>query len=90
MIWAEDHHRIWSRHRINAVQYQTAKAVLLAVMLLQFTPYGRMGGNFCAADLPIAKQEWPLIDGWLKGLAIRWRHDPRLDIRLCHSQGEAK
>jgi len=72
LAWIEDHEEVWRRHKVNAVQYQTGKALLLAISLLQRTRYGRMPFNGCAADLPIGKQDWEKIEQMMTALNIRW------------------
>jgi len=83
LIWEEDHHDIWQRHGINAVQYQTGKALLLALRLLCFTPYGDLAGTYCAADLPVTRQDRLTIDSFMADLAIDWRDASHLDLHLC-------
>ncbi|MBI5559539.1 MAG: hypothetical protein HY885_18100 [Deltaproteobacteria bacterium] len=83
LIWQENHHDIWQRHGINAVQYQTGKALLLALRLLQLTSLGELAGQYCAADLPLTGQDWGAIDLFMHDLAINWRDAKDLDLRLC-------
>ncbi len=73
LLWQEDHHQTWRRFGCNAVQYQTAKAVLFALLLMHRTPLGELAGNHTASSLPLGPEAWPLLDACLQGLAIRWQ-----------------
>jgi len=83
MAWEEDHHRIWQDYGMNAVQYQTAKALLLALCLLQHSRYGTLAGNFCAADLPISAADWQVIDQLMSDLNIDWQNISAKRLRVC-------
>jgi len=83
LVWQEDHHRIWQNHHLNAVQYQTGKSLLLALMLLQHSPYGALQGTYCAADLPVDRDDWRRIESFMEQLAIRFRDADDLDLHLC-------
>jgi hypothetical protein len=83
MIWQEDHHDIWRRYGINAVQYQTGKAILLALRLLQFTRFGLLAGQYCAADLPLNPADWQQLDMFMRELGINWRDASDFAPRLC-------
>jgi hypothetical protein len=72
LAWVVDHEDVWRRHKVNAVQYQTGKSLLLAISLLQRTRYGRLPLNCCAADLPISGQDWENIEQMMTALDIRW------------------
>ncbi len=82
LVWSEDHYQIWQRWGVNAVQYQTAKSVLLAVKLLQHTHYGKMNGTFCAADLPINTKDWSVIESCMEDLHIRWHDGDHLHLHF--------
>ncbi len=73
LLWQEDHHQTWQRFRINAVQYQTAKSVLFAMLLLHESPFGAIPGNHTASSLPIDRDTWPVIDSYLRRLDIAWQ-----------------
>ncbi len=73
LLWQEDHHQVWQRFGCNAVQYQTAKAVLFALLLMHRTPLGELAGNHTASSLPVGPESWPLLDACLQRLAIRWQ-----------------
>ena len=83
LIWEEDHHRIWQRFKLNAVQYQTGKSILLALMLLQHSRYGCLRGTYCAADLPILFEDWRRIESFMQDLAINFAAADDLDLHLC-------
>lgn len=72
LVWAVDHEDVWRRHKVNAVQYQTGKSLLLAIALLQQTRYGRLPVNCCASDLPISGQDWENFQQMMTALDIRW------------------
>lgn len=82
LIWQEDHHRIWQRFDLNAVQYQTGKSILLALMLLQHSRYGQLNGTYCAVDLPIFPEDWREIETFMEELSIRFLAED-LDLHLC-------
>jgi len=67
-----DHEEVWRRHKVNAIQYQTGKSLLLAIALLQQTRYGRLPLNCCAAELPISGPDWENIRQMMAALDIRW------------------
>jgi len=83
LIWQEDHHSIWQHHHLNAVQYQTGKSLLLALMLLQHSRYGALQGTYCAADLPVEHDDWCRIESFMEQLAIRFSAANDLDLHLC-------
>lgn len=83
LIWQEDHHDIWRQYGINAVQYQTGKAILLALRLLQFTRFGALAGEYCAADLPLTPEEWLLLDRFMRELGINWQDAGHAAPQLC-------
>lgn len=82
LIWEEDHHRIWQRFDLNAVQYQTGKSILLALMLLQHSRYGLLNGNYCAADLPVFAEDWRRIESFMEELSIHFQVDD-IEVHLC-------
>jgi hypothetical protein len=84
--WAVDHETVWEAHGLNAVQYQTGKCLLLAIMLLQRTRYGKFPVNCCASNLPITGLDWEHIETAMEELGIHWEnadalglHSARLD-----------
>ncbi len=81
LVWRVDHHAIWQRFGVNGVQYQTAKSILLAILLLQHTRYGTLAGTYCAADLPITGEDWPRIDSMMETLGILWEDAAHLDLQ---------
>jgi len=82
MVWTEDHAAIWKFHGVNAVQYQTAKSLLLAIMLLQRTDYGRRPHSSNASNLPITAGEWVVFDRFMKELDINWDDGSHLNLHL--------
>ncbi|MFC1816202.1 hypothetical protein ACFL0M_09730 [Thermodesulfobacteriota bacterium] len=72
MLWEVDHEEVWRQHKVNAVQYQTSKSLLLAVMLLQHTHYGNLALNCCASSLPISPHDWESIEKLMAALDIHW------------------
>jgi hypothetical protein len=83
LVWAVEHEDVWRRHKINAVQYQTGKSLLLAIELLQRTRYGRLPLNCCAADLPISGQDWENIEHLMTVLNICWTDATALALRTA-------
>ena len=80
LCWQTDHQRTWEEHGINAVQFQTAISMLLAVLLLQQTRYGMLPGNYCAADLPICAKDWEQFDRLMSALGMAWEDGDNLDL----------
>jgi len=80
LCWQTDHRRTWEEHGINAVQYQAALSMLLAVQLLQQTRYGMLAGNYCAADLPISAKDWQQFDRIMSNLGMAWEDGDHLDL----------
>ncbi|MGV1097886.1 hypothetical protein ACUUL3_00555 [Thiovibrio sp. JS02] len=78
--WQADHSQTWDAHGVNAVQWQTAKAMLLAILLLQHSHYGRMAGTFCCSDLPVSGKDWQLIDSLMTRLDINWQEGGHLKL----------
>ena len=83
LVWTVDHADVWCRHKVNAVQYQTGKSLLLAIALLQRTRYGRLPLNCCAADLPIGGQDWENIEHMMMALDICWTDAAALALRTA-------
>lgn len=83
LVWAVDHEDVWRRHKVNAVQYQTGKSLLLAISLLQRTRYGRLPLNCCAADLPISGEDWENIEYLMTALDISWTDAVALALRTA-------
>ncbi|RJX29155.1 MAG: hypothetical protein C4531_10910 [Desulfurivibrio sp.] len=82
LCWQTDHRQTWQQHGINAVQLQTALSMLLAVLLLQQTRYGMLAGNYCAADLPIAAEDWQEFARLMPALGMAWQEADHLDLRF--------
>ena len=80
LVWTEDHSATWNQFGINAVQYQTAKSLLLAIMLLQHTEYGLMPLSLNASNLPISLNDWPIIDHFMQELGINWHDGSHLNL----------
>jgi len=80
LCWQTDHHQTWEEHGINAVQFQAALSMLLAVQLLQQTRYGKLAGNYCAADLPIGAKDWQQFDRLMSALGMAWEDGDHLDL----------
>jgi len=85
LVWTEDHGTTWKLYGVNAVQYQTAKSLLLAIMLLQRTDYGRMPLTFNASNLPISDNDWPIFDGFMQELDISWRDGSELNLHAIET-----
>ncbi|MEW6426558.1 MAG: hypothetical protein AB1568_00845 [Thermodesulfobacteriota bacterium] len=81
LLWQEDHYETWRSHGVNAVQYQTAKSVLLGILLLQHGRHGRGNGNHSGATLPLADADIRLVDGLMERLGISWTNGDTLDLR---------
>ena len=82
LVWTEDHEETWNRYGVNAVQYQTAKSLLLAIMLLQCTGYGLLPLSLNASNLPIAPHDWPIFTHFMEELDIRWHDGAHLDLHV--------
>ncbi|MBU0908849.1 MAG: hypothetical protein KKA54_08540 [Proteobacteria bacterium] len=82
LCWQTDHQQTWKEHGINAVQLQTALSMLLAVLLLQQTRYGRLAGTYCAADLPICAGDWQEFERIMPALGMAWEDGDHLDLRF--------
>ncbi|MCB2181772.1 MAG: hypothetical protein KQH63_07095 [Desulfobulbaceae bacterium] len=80
LLWKTDHQQTWETHGLNAVQFQTATSMLLAVMLLQQTGYGILPGNFCAANLPILSKDWQQIERFMSLLGMEWEDGDHLNL----------
>jgi hypothetical protein len=80
LCWQTDHQQTWQEHGINAVQFQAAISMLLAVQLLQQTRYGMLAGNYCAADLPISAGDWQEFDRLMSDLGMAWEDGDHLDL----------
>ncbi len=72
LVWATDHAQARRRHGVNAVQYQTAKGLLLALRLMQRTPLGLRRGIASASTLALSQDDWPLVLGAMDELGIEW------------------
>ena len=83
LVWTEDHGETWKKHGVNAVQYQTAKSLLLAILLLQHTGYGLIPHSFNASTLPITSHDWPIIDHLMHELGITWQDGAYLDLQVA-------
>ena len=73
VVWETDHESIWKKCGINAVQYQTGKSLLLAILLMQNTHYGNFPITACASDLPIRPKDWETIESLMADLDICWK-----------------
>ena len=82
LVWTEDHNATWKKFGVNAVQYQTAKSLLLAIMLLQCTGYGLLPLSLNASTLPIASHDWPIFTHFMQELGIRWHDGAHLDLHV--------
>jgi hypothetical protein len=82
LVWTEDHRTTWNDHGVNAVQYQTAKSLLLAIMLLQRTAYGRKALASHASNLPINSRDWPIFDRFMDELNINWQDGALLNLHV--------
>jgi hypothetical protein len=82
LVWTEDHSETWKQFGVNAVQYQTAKSLLLAIMLLQRTDYGLMPLSLNASNVPIASHDWPLFDRLMQELDIKWEDGSYLNLHV--------
>lgn len=80
LIWEVNHQQVWNEYGVNAVQFQTSKSLLLAILLMQKTPYGTMPGTFCAADLPISPNDWKHIENFTDELGIYWEDGEHLKL----------
>ena len=80
LVWTEDHREISRRFGINAVQYQTAKSLLLAIMLLQRTDYGLEPSMHNASSLTISSHDWAILDHFMAELDINWRDGSGLNL----------
>ena len=85
LIWSEDHEETWKSLGVNAVQYQTAKSLLLAIMLLQRTEYGLMPRSFNASNLPIFSHDWPIFECFMEELAINWHDGAHQNLHVAGS-----
>jgi len=82
LVWTEDHAETWKQFGVNAVQYQTAKSLLLAILLLQRTEYGLMPYTLNASTLPIVAHDWPLFDRFMQELDIKWQDGSYLNLHV--------
>ena len=80
LVWTEDHGATWKQNGVNAVQYQTAKSLLLAIMLMQRTDYGLMPLTSNASNLPISDNDWPIFDSFMQELEINWHDGSHLNL----------
>jgi hypothetical protein len=82
LVWTENHGETWKQFGVNAVQYQTAKSLLLAILLLQRTDYGLMPLSLNASNLPITSSDWPIFDRMMRELDIKWNDGSHLDLHV--------
>lgn len=82
LVWTEDHQETWNRFGVNAVQYQTAKSLLLAIMLLQRTDYGLVPLSLNASNLPITGDDWPVFERFMDELDINWQDGSHLNLHV--------
>jgi len=82
LVWTEDHGETWKQFGVNAVGYQTAKSLLLAILLLQRTDYGLMPLSLNASNLPITSRDWPLFDRLMQELDIKWDDGSHLNLHV--------
>jgi hypothetical protein len=80
LVWTEDHGTTWRNFGVNAVQYQTAKSLLLAIMLLQRTDYGLKPFAHNASSLPITAGDWPIFELFMQELDINWLEGAYLNL----------
>jgi len=80
LVWTEDHGATWKQYGVNAVQYQTAKSLLLAIMLMQCTYYGLISRTSNASSLPISDNDWPIFEGLMQELDINWHDGSHLNL----------
>ncbi|MFC1843790.1 hypothetical protein ACFLZ5_03285 [Thermodesulfobacteriota bacterium] len=85
LVWTEDHGTTCKQYGVNAVQYQTAKSLLLAIMLMQRTDYGLMPLTFNASNLPISDNDWPIFDCFMQELDISWRDGSELNLHAIET-----
>jgi hypothetical protein len=85
LVWTEDHASTWLKFGLNAVQYQTAKSLLLAIMLLQRTDYGLEPLSHNASNLPIAPHDWPVFEQFMQELEINWQDGSGLNLHVTGS-----
>ena len=85
LVWTENHAETWKNFGVNAVQYQTAKSLLLAIMLMQRTDYGLVPLTFNASNLPISLQGWPIFDSFMQELDINWRDGSHLNLHAIET-----
>jgi hypothetical protein len=83
LVWTEDHETTWKQFGVNAVQYQTAKSLLLAIMLLQRTGYGLEPHSHNASNLPISSLDWPIFDHFMQELDINWHDGAHLNLHVA-------
>ena len=86
LVWTEDHAATWKRYGINAVQYQTAKSLLLGIMLLQHTSYGHKVLAANGSNLPITPGDWDVIEHFMLELGINWHDGSHLNLHAAGVQ----
>ena len=82
LVWTEDHEATWKQFGINAVQYQTTKSLLLAIMLLQCTEYGKEPFSGNASSLPILSHDWMIFERFMQELDINWHDGAHLNLQV--------
>ena len=82
LVWTEDHGATWEQFGVNAVQYQTAKSLMLAIMLLQRTRYGQAPLSLNASNLPITASDWPVFERFMQELEINWQDGAHLNLHV--------
>ncbi|MCK5228583.1 MAG: hypothetical protein KAK02_10265 [Desulfobulbaceae bacterium] len=80
LVWEVDHAEIWKKYRVNGVQFQTCKSLLLALVLLQHTHYGTRAVNCCGSDLPIKEEDWNTLYAIMDSLGIFWKEGEYLGL----------
>lgn len=82
LFWEVDHHEVWQRCGINAVQYQTGTSVILALELLQHTAYGLLEGAYTASTLPIDDAQWNMLESLMQTLGCSWQDGTHLNLHV--------
>jgi hypothetical protein len=80
MQWQVDHREVWRAFGINGVQYQTAKSILFAVVLLNRSGLGIWQGTHNATTIPIGPDNWSEIEALMQALGIVWEAPPTPEI----------
>lgn len=82
LIWEEDHHKIWKKYKINAVQYQTTLSIIFFIELLKKIKTDKRDWLYCASNFPINHFSWKYINKLMRKYRIKWKNGDNLNLSI--------